>query len=196
MRALAALSADECARRIHAPTSARNLLDIGGSHGLYSVALCRRYSELRAVILDLPEAVEHAGQLLAREEMGERVRHVAGDARNADLGVETYDIILMSQLAHHFSESENRELAMRVADALRPGGVFVLQELIRCNSPTEGGQVGGLMDLWFALTSESGTWSFEEMASWQRDAGLIPQKPVRLRTLPSAGQQSAIKPAH
>ena len=49
------------------------MLDIGGSHGYYSVALCRRHPSLRAVILDLSEAVTHAERILDREGMGDRV---------------------------------------------------------------------------------------------------------------------------
>ncbi|MDQ3319126.1 MAG: hypothetical protein M3515_02555 [Actinomycetota bacterium] len=57
MRSLAGTSAGEAARRLPIPKGARNMLDIGGSHGYYSVALCRRHERMNAVVLDLPEAV-------------------------------------------------------------------------------------------------------------------------------------------
>lgn len=60
MRAVASALAPELARRLPVPKTARALLDIGGSHGYYSVALCRRHTNLRAVVLDLPEAVTAA----------------------------------------------------------------------------------------------------------------------------------------
>jgi hypothetical protein len=47
----------------------------------------------------------------------------------------------------------------------------------------------------FALTSQSGTWTPEEMAAWQRDAGLRPRRPLHFRTVPGAGAQVAAKPA-
>ena len=169
------------------------MLDIGGSHGLYSVALCRRHPGLKSVILDLPAAVEHAAPILAMEGMGDRVVHRAGDATTDDLGSEAYDLVFVSQLTHHFSESTNRALIQRIARALRPGGVLVIQEITRRESSDEGGQLGTLLDLYFALTSEAGTWSFSELAAWQGDAGLVPVKPLRLRTLPGGGQQAAIK---
>jgi hypothetical protein len=31
------------------------------------------------------------------------------------------------------------------------------------------------------------------MAGWQREAGLVPRKPVKLVTAPGTGQQSAVK---
>jgi hypothetical protein len=53
---------------------------------------------------------------------------------------------------------------------------------------------GALLDLYFALASQSGTWSIAEMQGWQRDAGLLPRTPVRLRTVPGAGEVIAVKP--
>jgi 2-polyprenyl-3-methyl-5-hydroxy-6-metoxy-1,4-benzoquinol methylase len=145
------------------------------------------------VILDLPEAVEHAAPLLAEEGMGDRVTHRAGDVLAEDLGVEAWDVILVANLVHHFDDATNRDLARRIARALRPGGVYVIQELYRQDSPRQAGQVGALLDLYFALTSQSGTWSFAEMAAWQREAGLAPRKPVKFLTAPGNGQQSAAK---
>jgi SAM-dependent methyltransferase len=194
MRSLAGITASEVAQRTLVPKRAHDMLDIGGSHGYNSVVLCRRHPGLRAVILDLPEAVEKAAPILAQERMDDRVVHRAGNALTDDLGVEAWDVVFIAQLVHHFDEATNLELARRVARALRPGGVFVIQEVIRPISPKQAGQAGALMDFYFALTSEAGTWSYEEMADWQRQAGLEPKKPVRFRTLPGMGQQVAVKP--
>jgi len=193
MADVARFGAPEMAQRIPVPAGARDLLDIGGSHGLISAALCRKHPGLRAVVLDLPSAVAHAAAILAREGMGDRVVHRPGNALTDDLGTGTWDVVLLSNLAHHFDDAANRELARRIARALRPGGVFAIVEIFRRGSPKEGGQLGALFDLYFALTSESGTWSFAEMASWQREAGLRPRKPVRLRISPGFGLQVAVK---
>jgi SAM-dependent methyltransferase len=195
MCARAALSATEVARRTPVPKGACDMLDVGGSHGLYSTAICRRHPGLRAVILELPAAIEHVAPLLAREGMGDRVVHRAGDVLTEDLGSATFDLVFLSQIVHHFHADANRELATRIARALRPSGTMVIQEVIRPATPIAGGQMAGLLDLYFALTSEGGTYTFAEMADWQQDAGLIPQKPRWLRTLPGVAQQSAIKPA-
>jgi SAM-dependent methyltransferase len=195
MRSLASAAASEAARRLPFPKRARDLLDIGGSHGFYSVSLCRRHEDLSAVVLELPDAVEHAAPILAKEAMGDRVVHRAGNALTDDLGVDAYDVVLISQLVHHFSDEQNRELASRVARALRPGGVFAIVDAFRAPSPKDAGQFGALLDFYFALTSESGTWSPEEMASWQRAAGLKPRRAIRFRTVPGVGMQVAQKAA-
>jgi SAM-dependent methyltransferase len=126
--------------------------------------------------------------------MGDRVAHRAGDALTDDFGSNVWDLVLTSNLLHHFDEATNREFARRVARALKPGGIFVILETLRPPSPQDAGQVGSLLDLYFALTSQSGTWSIEEISSWQRDAGLMPRKPIRLRTMPGVAEVVAVKP--
>jgi SAM-dependent methyltransferase len=186
MRALSGLAAPEIVKRTPVPKHATTMLDIGGSHGFISVAMCRRYAALRATVLDLPAAIEHAAPILAKEGMGDRVVHRAGDALVEDLGEKAWDFIYVSQLLHHFDRDTNQRLVRRIARALRPGGVLCVLEMIRPSTPERSGQVGALLDLYFAVTSQSGTWSVEEIAGWQREAGLTLLKPVALRTVPGA----------
>src|SRR5262249_57181853 len=155
--------------------------------------VCRRHPDLRATVLDLPEAVAAAAPLLKREGMGDRVQHWVGDARTAELGKGAYDLIFIANLVHHFDEATNRALVRRAAQALRPDGVLALGEVVRPEAPGGAGQLGGLTDLYFALTSAGGTWSFAEMAEWQRAAGLRPHRPIRLFTAPNGGLQVASK---
>jgi SAM-dependent methyltransferase len=122
------------------------------------------------------------------------VVHRAGDALTEDLGTDAYDIVLIAQLVHHFSGDQNRELAARVARALRPGGVYAVLDEFRPRSAKDAGQVGALLEFYFALTSQSGTWAVEEISHWQRQAGLSPRRPIRLRTAPGVGIQAAFKP--
>lgn len=186
MRVLSGLAAPEIVRRTPMPRGATRMLDIGGSHGFIPVAFCRRYPALSAVVLDLPDAVRQAAPILAREGMGARVVHREGDARVDNLGDAEWDLIYLSQLLHHFDETTNRALMQRVARALKPGGYVAVVELVRPAAPGDSGQVGALLDLYFALTSQSGTWSAREIAGWQRDADLEPKRPMHLRTVPGA----------
>ncbi|MEO6579497.1 MAG: methyltransferase [Candidatus Limnocylindria bacterium] len=180
MRAQAGLLGNWLPRGLPLPSSATRMLDIGGSHGYMSVSLCRRNPQLSAVVLDLAEAVEQAAPLLAAEGMGDRIVHRAGDVLTDDLGEAEYDLILAFSLVHHFDAGTNRALAARCARALRPGGIYVIGDLMRPESPNGASTMDLFYDLYFALTSRSGLWSFEEMADWQRMAGLRPRKPIRL----------------
>jgi SAM-dependent methyltransferase len=193
MRALAASSAPVIARRIRLPRHAERMLDVGGSHGLYSVALCRRYPRLRSEILELPAAAERSSLHVSRHGLGDRVRLRIGDALRDDLGEDIYDLVLVNNLVHHFSDAENAALAKRVARALRPGGLFVIGDIAK----TAAGRRGAFdrtLDLYFALTSNAGTWSIATMRAWQKGAGLVPRRAIRPLEMPAYVLSTASKP--
>ena len=193
MRALAGMLAPLLVRAVPVPKGARSMLDIGGSHGFFSVSLCRRHPELRATVLDLPSAVEQSARLLEREGMGDRVIMQAGDALIDDLGESVYDLVLLCNVVHHFDDAANRTLAEKSARALRPGGVLVIAEFFR-KDRGKVDQWAAFFDLYFALSNQVGTWRLGEMAGWQRAAGLVPRKPIRLRLARGFGLQVADKP--
>jgi len=177
MRSGIEMPAHWVARHLSLPRTARQMLDIGGSHGYFSVALCRRHPQLRSTILELPEAIKHAAPLLAKEGMGDRVAHRAGNALSEDLGKEAYDLVFMAALVHHFDDGTNRQLMQRIARALRPGGIVAIWEPVRQDAAGKIQQIGGLLDLFFGFFSEAGTWSAAEIAAWFREAGLKAIRP-------------------
>jgi len=192
-RADAAYCASEVARRMPMPKRPVAMLDIGGGHGHYSAALCRRHPQLRATVLDLPQAADYARALLEREGVGDRVCYRCGDVASEDLGQELYDLILVAHVVHHFSDSTNRDLMRRMAAALKRGGYCVVLDIERERSAQSAGQTGALTNLYFAITSGGGTRSLEEIASWQREAGLRVCKPIHLRFAPGIGMQAACR---
>jgi len=185
--------ASEFARNAPLPRNATRMLDIGGSHGLHSVETCRRYPNLTATILDLPGAVEKAAPLLAKQNMGNRVTHQPGNILTDALPENAYDLILMSSVAHHFTEEQNILVAQKAAQALRPGGVFIINEFIRPDPQSAPELVGSSTDLFFGLTSTSGNWSVAEINAWQRAAGLTPLRTIGYRAIPGRFQVGARK---
>jgi SAM-dependent methyltransferase len=184
MRSLARLSAGEVTRRIRISAGARTMLDVGGAHGTYSAAFCRRHPNLKATILDLPQAVAASVPILAEEKLGERVVFWPGNALTEDFGREKWDLIFVAHLIHHFDRVANDALIHRAADALRPHGIIAVLDVLRSTSTQGVSPSGALLDLYFAVTSNSGTWSYHELADWIRNAGLTPSRAVHLRTAP------------
>lgn len=194
MRAGVAPLASELARRIPLKGKPTHMLDVGGGHGHYSVALCRRHASLSSTILELPEAIPHAAEVLLRDGMGDRVVHRAGDALRTDLGEAQFDLVLLASVLHHFDDKECGELMVRVARALRPGGIVAVFDVFRRGPFEAPGQVGGLLDLFLGTISAAGTRAPTELAAFQRAAGLVPRRTIRLHIAPDIGAQCATKP--
>ncbi|GAA2219782.1 methyltransferase [Nonomuraea monospora] len=116
--AMAARQAPATARAIPVPRAARRLLDVGGGHGLFSLALLRRRPRLHATVIDLPDA-------LASAAAHPRLTSRAGSFLEDDLGG-GYDVVLLFNIVHGLSDEEAGLLLRRVAAALRPGGVVVV----------------------------------------------------------------------
>ena len=184
MRSLARLSAPEVATRVPGLENPLTMLDIGGGHGAYSAAFCRRYPQLNATILDLPQAVEVANSLVAEEHLKERIVLKPGNAQTENLGRAVWDIIFVSHLIHHFSEAQNLSLLKRCAHALRPNGIVVILDVLRGPSREAGIQTGALLDLYFAVTSLSGTFSAEQIARWITASQLGIERVIPLRSAP------------
>lgn len=178
-------TAKEAAKKLPIPPDATRMLDIGGSHGLYSVAMCGKAPRLHSTILDLPQAVEKARPLLAKHGMAERIVYRPGNILTDDIGQAQYDYILMASVAHHFTDEQNREVARKAYDALQPGGAFVVLEFIRqSNIRKDGDMLGALGDLFFSLSSTTGLWSQEEITSWLQDSGFKGIKHISFLSLP------------
>ncbi|MCW3079217.1 class I SAM-dependent methyltransferase [Segetibacter sp.] len=185
MEAAASVTSKEAVTKIPVPAGATRMLDIGGSHGLYSVALCKKYSGLTSTILDLPAAVEKAAPILEKYNTGNKVTHQPGNVLTDDLGKEKYDVIVMASVAHHFTADENKAVAKKAYDALKPGGIFTILEVLRADSAKyNGDMLSAIGDFFFALSSTSGTWSLADITHWQKEAGFSPYKKATFLTIP------------
>ena len=188
----ARLIVHEVVNRILLPAGASHMLDLGGAHGLYSLALCERYPDLHSCVLDLAP-LGHLEKSVGCSSAGTRVRFRQADILTAPLDRESADLVLLANVIHHFDESANRRLFHRVADTLRPGGIFVVLDLMRAGSVGESSQIEALMDLYFGAASGAQLWTATEIQSWQQEAGLEPLSSIALRLLPDCKIQSARK---
>lgn len=184
MRDLSINAAREVAGKLKLSKTASRMLDIGGSHGLYSIELCKKNPNLKSTILELPGAVDFASNIAHRYDQSGNVSYQSGNALTDDLGEEQYDLVMINNVVHHFTEEQNIALAKKIARALKPGGLYAIGEFIRMEKPGEGGVMAASTGLYFSLTSSSGNWSESEMASWQTGAGLKRRKTISTMSIP------------
>lgn len=106
----------------------RRLLDIGGGPGTYSALLTLRYPGLQAQVLDLPEVVAIAREIVAGMGAAERVSCLPGDYLKTDFPPGN-DVVLISGVLHRETEATCRELIERAKASLEPGGLLILSDV-------------------------------------------------------------------
>lgn len=95
------------------------ILDLGGGHGLYAIALAVQHPGIEAWVFDLPNVVPLAGQFLEQYQ-AKNVHLVPGDFFTDSFG-EGYDLILSSSNP----SGKSTFLLPKISSALNDGGYFV-----------------------------------------------------------------------
>lgn len=106
----------------------RTLMDVGGGPGSYAMALCERNPGLTATVLDLPETLEIAREVIARLGMADRVRTVAGDWDTSEFG-QGNDVVLLSSIMHGPTSGAEMKLA-KARRSLVDGGLLIVQDFL------------------------------------------------------------------
>ncbi|MCC6448615.1 MAG: hypothetical protein IT215_08005 [Chitinophagaceae bacterium] len=120
----------EVAKKIPVAKTHTKMLDLGGSHGLYSIELCERNSNLKASIVDLPPVKKYADECIVKYNAAKNVSFLTADFMKDELpkGV---DIILAFNIIHGLNPAENETLAKKVYNSLNDGGMFVILDQIK-----------------------------------------------------------------
>lgn len=165
--------AEEIVPLVPVPEAGGTVLDLGGGHAGYTIALCRAHPKLRATVVDLPGALAQGAAAVTEAGLTDRVNLRAGDLLTADLGTD-YDLVLLFNIVHGYREDEVARLLDRVAAALRPGGHVVLLEPL-AEAPRRPPGVGDAFVRAFSLnlfhTQGGRAYRFDELTKLLTSAG-------------------------
>lgn len=98
----------------------KKMVDLGGGHGLYAIALACQNPNLIATVFDLPGVIPLAEEYIKRHEMSSRVKTKGGNFFEDPIG-QDYDLILSSSNP----SGKKPDMLGKISDALMPGGYFV-----------------------------------------------------------------------
>jgi SAM-dependent methyltransferase len=103
------------------------VLDVAASHGLFGIAVAKLAPQCEIVALDFPSVLDVTAQ--NARAAGVSLTLLPGSAFTVDLGA-GYDVIIVTNLFHHFSVEDNIALMKRFRAALRPGGRMLTLEFV------------------------------------------------------------------
>ncbi len=168
MQAFARHLGPDLLAKIELPPNATRLLDLGGSHGLHSVAFCNKYPALNSVIVDFASALTQTEAFLAQQGLSSRISLKPGNLLDGDWGSGQYDAVFYLSVAHNQTAADNLNVIRHIARVLRPGGLLLIHEYLT-GAPLD------VYDAAFRLTllveTATRTYSFEEISSWLTSNG-------------------------
>ena len=120
----------EVAAKVPVAKTHAKMLDLGGSHGLYSIELCKRNPVLQATIVDLPPVKKYAEECIVKNNASKNVSFLPSDFMKDELPKDV-DIILAFNIIHGLNPDENKTLAKKVYNSLNEGGIYVILDQIK-----------------------------------------------------------------
>jgi len=182
MMELGKLLMPQVLKHVTIPDSARQLLDLGGSHGLYSIELCRRYPRLQALVLDFEKAIRIGKRIAERYGLSDRVQYREVDFKQGALG-DGYDVVLAFNIIHGLKAAENVALMKRLSAALNEGGTLLIMDQLYDRQ--RGSSLSQLISsiVGVNLFNEIGgmSYSHSEIRGWLKEAGFTKCKRKDLR---------------
>jgi SAM-dependent methyltransferase len=116
------------------------VLDIAAGHGMYGITIAQQNPKAQITAVDWPAVLEVAKENAEKAGVSNRYTTRPGSAFEADLG-DGYDLVLLTNIFHHFDKETCVELMRRTYQALKPGGKALTLEFVpnedRVSPPTE-----------------------------------------------------------
>jgi ubiquinone/menaquinone biosynthesis C-methylase UbiE len=116
------------------------VLDIAAGHGMFGITIAQQNPKAHITALDWPAVLEVAKENAAKAGVTDRYSTRPGSMFEAEPG-EGYDLVLLTNIFHHFDKETCVLLMRRVHQALKSGGKALTLEFVpnedRISPPTE-----------------------------------------------------------
>lgn len=155
------------AARVDLSTS-RRLLDVAGGSGLYSIAILRKFPELRAIVFDREPVLKVARELAGKYGVSDRLECVPGDMFRDPWP--DCDAILLSNVLHDWDVPECRELLKRSAEKLPENAPLLIHDVL-LNDALDGPLPIALYSAALFTLTEGRAYSRLEYEGWLNEAG-------------------------
>lgn len=158
------------------------MLDVGGSHGLYTVAFCEKYPGLKGTVLDWEIGLEEARKTLEENPgMSDRIDLVERDFEKEELP-NGYDFAFLGNIIHGVSPEGNQELFQKLSRATTSRGmVAIVDQFAGIKGSKFARAVAGLAGLNLFLFAGGRAYEFEKVKGWLADAGFTKTELKKLK---------------
>lgn len=155
------------------------VLDIAAGHGLFGIAIARHNPNAEIYALDWPRVLDVASENAAKAGVAARHHKIPGSAFEVDFGT-GYDLVLLTNILHHFDPVMNELLLRKVRAALAPQGRAVTLEFIPNEDRVTPPNAAAFSLMMLASTPEGDAYPFSEYEKMFDAAGFSANELVPL----------------
>jgi C-methyltransferase len=138
-----------------APRERLHILDLACGPGVYGFTIAQQHPQARIYSVDNSQVLEIAQKRATRLGVADRVETIAGDMFTLDLGG-PYDLVLLTNVLHHYTPERATELLRRAAAVTNPGGKLILVGITADDGPVRNSPDAHLFSLLMLVWTESG----------------------------------------
>lgn len=102
-----------------------DVLDVACGHGIYGYTVAAEFPQADVWSLDWPNVLEVTEKHAVRMGVRDRANFIPGDMFGVPLDG-PYDLVMVTNVTHHFSEQKVTELLARLGTVVKPGGRLVI----------------------------------------------------------------------
>jgi len=148
--------------------NSKKILDLGGGHGVYSMAFAQNNTASEVLMFDQSHVIEFAKEYTAKYGMADKIKFMSGDLNKDDMGT-GYDLVFVS---HVFYQRSNLNLVLgKIYASLNKGGIVVLNHWMVDDCRTSP-RISVIFDLYISLINrDNGCHTVSEFAGLLRGAG-------------------------
>ena len=142
------------------------LLDVGTGSGAIASGFLENFPNLSATLVDIQEVINYTRELMEKKGYEKRVSYIPTNILEPwTVAKGGFDLVILSNIIHAYSEEEIPLILDRAANCLKPGGIIVIHDFF----PEHFSAKAALLDLNMFINTYngrifSGTWVREQLA--------------------------------
>lgn len=145
----------------------KNMVDLAGGSGACSIAACMGNPDLKSVIVDFPNVIKIADEIVAKEGLSDRITTQPGDITKDDWP--QGDLMLISLIVSGFSEENQLKVFRKCYDKLPSGGTIIVHDFLM-----DEDYAGPRLSALYNITSVEGVpLSGKDMGHLLEEAGFV-----------------------
>ena len=164
-------SAEEIVEKLDL-THARQMLDVAGGPGIYSIIFAQHQPALRAIVFDLQPTLSFTEEIIARHGMATQVSVRPGNYLYDKFG-RGYDILLFSNVLNMQGPKIGQMLLLKAFHALAPSGQLVVHGVMPTADRVSPPEPALYQVQMFLQYPEGDAHPAEDVFAWAKEAGFI-----------------------